>query len=321
MAGTLPHLPLSTQFDKDSGRPLKGGRLIFYVANAPSSPLLAYKDAGLSLPWGDRITLDSAGRVPMFYLPDGNVGVRLTSSRGVTQFEESNLLVIGPSSGEGGGETGVDVTTVFKTGDIIVLDQVGPRTGWVRDNGRTIGSAASGATERANTDCEPLFLFLWSYYGDALCPVVGGRGASAAADWAADKQITLPDKRGRIPAGLDDMGNVAANRFIGVPITAGSTTTPGSLGGEATHTLTTAEIPSHSHGVNDPGHNHRFSQDGFTYGGGAVPGINAIRSDLAGAGITTLETKTTGISIQNSGGGGAHNNMPPFFLSTWYRKL
>jgi microcystin-dependent protein len=318
VAGTLPNLPLSTQFDKDSGRPLKGGKLIFYVANAPSSPLVAYKDSGLTLPWGDRLTLDGAGRVPMFYLPDGNVGIRLTSKAGVVQVEESNLLVIGPSSGEGGGGGGVDPETIFKTGDVIALDQSGARSGWVRDNGRTIGSASSGASERANSDCQALFLFLWAAYADVLCPVVGGRGANAAADWAADKQITLPDKRGRVMAGLDDMGNSAANRLTGVPITAGSATTAGALGGEATHTLATSEIPAHTHTatVTDPGHLHNIGQI-FGLGGGPV------NTFVQGAGTANTGSSVTGVTVANAntGGGGAHNTMPLFFLGTWYRKL
>ena len=317
MAGTLPNLPLSTQFDKDSGRPLKGGKLVFYVANAPSSPLVAYKDAGLTLPWGDRLTLDGAGHVPMFYLPDGNVGIRLTSRTGVIQFEEASLLVIGPSAGGGGGGGGVDATTIFKTGDVMVLDQSGARAGWVRDNGRSIGSGASGATERANSDCQALFLFLWGAYADAVCPVLGGRGASAAADWAADKQITLPDKRGRLPCGLDDMGNASANRLSGVAFTLGNATTPGSAGGAATHTLVLAEMPVHNHGVTDPGHTHALS--GGSQVNANVPGGQG--GSLPGAGFVSIQSATTGISTQNTGSGAAHNNMPPFFTGTWYRKL
>lgn len=308
MAGTLPHLPLSTQFDKDSGRPLKGGRLVFYVANAPSSPALAYKDAGLTLPWGDRITLDGAGRVPNFYLPDGNIGVRLVSARGVIQFEESNLLVIGPSSGEGSGGGSVDPTTTYRTGDILALDQVGVREGWVRDNGRTLGSATSGATERANADCEALFLFLWNTYSDDLCPVVGGRGASAAADWAANKQITLPDKRGRTMVGVDDMGNASASRLSGVVFSAGTWAIPGSTGGMARRTLTTSELPVTP----------------FTANGAA--GVRTVLVSIpAGAGSINALIEpggSTPVSVSGSiGGGQPHEIMQPFFTGTWYRKL
>ena len=205
MAGTVPNLPLSMQFDKDTGKPLRGGKLSFYQAST-TTPQLAYKDVGLTLPHPNPITLDGVGRIPSFYLADGFIRVRLTNARGSVQFDEASLLVIGPSSGGGGGGGSVDATTVFQTGDVLWLDASAARPGWVRDNGRTIGSAASGATERASADCQALFTFLWANFSDTLCPVLGGRGASAAADWAADKQITLPDKRGYVPGGLDEFG-------------------------------------------------------------------------------------------------------------------
>ena len=50
MAGTIPNLPLSTQFDKDTGRPLRGGKLYFFQAGTIATPQLAFKDAGLTQP-------------------------------------------------------------------------------------------------------------------------------------------------------------------------------------------------------------------------------------------------------------------------------
>src|SRR5947208_1688739 len=83
----------------------------------------------------------------------------------------------------GGGGGTVDPTTIFQTGQIIPMYGTGVLTGFVRANGRTIGSATSGATERANADAQSLFQNLWG--ADANLAVSGGRGASAAADWAA----------------------------------------------------------------------------------------------------------------------------------------
>jgi len=57
----------------------------------------------------------------------------------------------------------------------------GVRSGFVRANGRTIGSATSGATERANADAQALFEYLWNT--DANLAVSTGRGASSNADW------------------------------------------------------------------------------------------------------------------------------------------
>src|SRR5690606_10723240 len=108
---------------------------------------------------------------------------------------------------------GVDPSAIFQTGDELWLKRSGPRSGWVRQNGRTIGSAASGATERANADTQPLYEYLWNTYPADQCPVTGGQGISAAADFAANKRIATPDMRGYGPRGLDDMGNDPAGRI------------------------------------------------------------------------------------------------------------
>ena len=70
--------------------------------------------------------------------------------------------------------------------------------GWLLLDGSTMGSAVSGAT-RASDGYEALYLLLWGAMADGQAPVTGGRGASAAADWAANKPIKLPDARGRSP--------------------------------------------------------------------------------------------------------------------------
>lgn len=324
MAGTLPNLPLSTQFDQDSGQPLRGGKLWFFRAGTISTPQNAYRDSGLTQPHPNPITLDGAGRVPSFYLADGATHIRLTNAQGVTQFEEMDLLVIGPSSGEGGGGSTVDATALFRVGDVIWLDQAGPRSGWVRDNGRTIGSATSGASERANADCQGLYAFLWQTYPDSVCPVNGGRGASVAADWSANKWIALPDKRGYVPGGLDDMGNEAANRFAGAPFWSGNSTTAGSVCGEAAHTLTVAEMPTHTHPpiVGDPPHTH-----GLSYGSQllATSGGTSYNPNATGGywGNSTILPAASGVtvSIPDTGGGVTHNNVQPTVLGTFYRKL
>lgn len=90
-------------------------------------------------------------------------------------------------------------------------------SGWILAWG-TIGSASSGASNRANADTQSLFNRLWADFSDANLPVLtsaGGastRGSSAAVDWAANKRISVPDKRGRVSVGKDDMGGTAANR-------------------------------------------------------------------------------------------------------------
>ncbi len=116
--------------------------------------------------------------------------------------------------------------------------------------------------------------------------------------------FNLPDLRGRVPMGLDNMDGNSANR-----VTAAEADTPGGTAGAENHTLTTAQMPSHNHGVNDPGHSHGYvgrRDEGFC--------IQSHGTCEAGNWQETRNTtqNTTGISIQNSGGGQAHNNMQPY---------
>jgi hypothetical protein len=239
MAGSIS-LSLSQQFDS-LGKPLNGGLLYFYAAGT-TTPQSAYQDSSLTLPYPNPITLDSAGRIPAFYLADGQIKIRLTNSAGVVQVAADNLLVVGASSGSGSAPT-VDPTTILATGDIKARYGTGSLTGFVRANARTIGSATSGASERANADCQSLFEYLWG--ADSNLTVSTGRGASANADWVANKTIALPDWRGRTIAGLDDMGNSAA----GVLTTATTGFGPASpivLGngsGQESKTLAAANLP------------------------------------------------------------------------------
>lgn len=86
--------------------------------------------------------------------------------------------------------------TASRTGDASpVLSS--PPAGWVNANGGSIGNAASGATERANADCSALFTVVWNNLANADAPVQDSagtpvaRGASAAADFAANRRIVL----------------------------------------------------------------------------------------------------------------------------------
>jgi hypothetical protein len=238
-AGSIS-LSLSQQFDS-LGRPLNGGLLYFY-ASGTTTPQSAYQDSALTIPWPNPITLDSAGRVPQLYFADGAIKIRLTNSAGVTQVAADNILVVGASSGSGGGGS-VDATTVLATGDLKVKYGTGTLSGFVRANGRTIGSATSGATERANSDTQTLFEYLWA--ADANLSVSTGRGGSANADWVANKTIALPDWRGRAMAGLDDMGNSAAGRLSATYFGTAATAL-GAAGGAESKTLLTANLPPYT---------------------------------------------------------------------------
>ena len=248
-AGTIP-VALTQQSDAN-GKPLSGALLYTYVAGTVNQPQNSFQDFGLTLPNPWPLQADTTGRIPMFYLADGQVHVRLTDASGVVVFDYPQMQVIGPSSGGGGGGgVTIDTTAIASTGDIKYRMTTETLTNWVKANGQTIGSLSSGASGRANADTQPLFVYLWTNCSqpsaNARCPVVGGIGASAVADFSGNKQITLPDLRARIPFGLDDMGNTAAGRLLaGNMVGPGDTpTTPGGIAGQINHTIQPSEVPS-----------------------------------------------------------------------------
>ena len=297
-AGTVPGFALTPQFDL-TGKIAPGCKLFVYQAGTVATPQNSYQDSGLTIANPNPLTCDAAGRLPQWFVADGTIKLRLTTSTLTQIFVGDNLLVIGASSGGGGGSP-VDPTTVLTTGDFKMVYGTGSLSGFVRCNGRTIGNASSGATERANADTSALFSFLWN--NDANLTVSGGRGASAAADYAANKTIALPDCRGRALYGDDAMGNSAAGRLTSGYF--GVASSLGAVGGNEKTSLTSAgQLPSHQHSVylKDPGHVHGGA---VTVGGTGVgsPGGSFV------TGSTNTAPATTGITI-GSINGVANDNM------------
>lgn len=121
-------------------------------------------------------------------------------------------------------------------------------------------------------------------------------------------QFRVPDLRGRVAAGADNMGGTAASRLT----TAGGGVdgaTLGATGGGQSHVLTTAQMPQHNHGVNDPGHSHSAS---FRLGqsAGGLTWAYGGTADNASQSVNVV-SNTTGITIQNNGSGQAHPNVQP----------
>ena len=109
------------------------------------------------------------------------------------------------------------------------------------------------------------------------------------------------------------MGNSAASGFASVTFTKGNATTAGAQGGTSMHTLTTAEIPAHTHGSSAHTHDITMSETNINQGsGGSTAALRASGTS------TTASASHTHTSV---GSDTAHPNMPPFALGTWYMKL
>ena len=111
----------------------------------------------------------------------------------------------------------------------------------------------------------------------------------------AGGNFRVPDMRGRAPFGKDDMGGTPANRISGG-------TTIGGTGGAETYTLTTSELPAHTHSIT-------------TFFGSSSTGTDG-RISTANTNVGPQTAGATG----SSGSGAAFNKMPPYMLFSWIIK-
>ena len=122
--------------------------------------------------------------------------------------------------------------------------------------------------------------------------------------------FNLPDLRGRVVAGVDNMGGSAASRLTSTTITGGADAV-GEVGGSQTHTLTSAEsgVPAHTHTSktisNLANNNLMWHNNADTLAGGD--------GGTGGGLITTAQNTAANASS-------AHNNVQPTMVLNYIIK-
>lgn len=233
------------------------------------------------------------------------------------------LLISGLAFADGVKKSGFDVATsgggTVPVGSIIMYAGATAPDGWLLAYGQSLST----------TTYDKLYAAIGYTYG--------GSGGS----------FSMPDCRGRVMAGKDNMGGTAANR-----LTSGGSgvvgTTLGAVGGAETFTLTSTHIPAHTHSVSGTS-----SSDAHThatvYAGTASNALDATNNKIymrscAGSsscattwiytaydhyalGGGTANPTTHGITSSDShshtysstsgsyGSSGAHNNQPPTIVT------
>lgn len=145
--------------------------------------------------------------------------------------------------------------------------------------------------------------------------------------------FNVPDLRGRVIAGQDDMGGSSANRLTGVTGSVDGDTL-GGTGGAETHTLTTAELAAHAHtqqgtftsGPESANHTHggfAARQDGgsadYSTGGGGSAGSSQV-TNTGGVSANHAHDTTISGSTTSAGSDSAHNNVQPTIILNYVIK-
>lgn len=165
-------------------------------------------------------------------------------------------------------------SSAVPTGTVVNFAGATAPSGWVVCNGAAVPRAASPYTS--------LFGVIGTTFG-------AGDGSTT---------FNLPNSQDRVILGVS------------------TTRVRGATGGTENET---APLPSHSHGVNDSGHEHGAAAVYWTITNGAgdagrMPNNSYSQTAFFGSSTNSSPTarNSTGISIQNAGSGGTHNNMQPW---------
>ena len=124
--------------------------------------------------------------------------------------------------------------------------------------------------------------------------------------------FNLPDLRGRVVAGQDDMGGSSANRLTGQTGGVNGDTLAGT-GGTETHTLSTAELATHSHAA-------AMEENADSESGITRVGLGRSLQDRDDNYRTSVSDGGGDLLIANTGSGSAHNNVQPTIILNYIIK-
>jgi hypothetical protein len=207
----------------------------------------------------------------------------------------NNFKIVGLGEGSNDGDVATvaqvnAVASATPTGIVAMFRRKTAPSGWVVEKG-TIGNSSSNATNRANSDTLSLFTLMWTEFTNTELPIqdsagaASTRGASAAADFAANKRMPLFDSRSRFSRAADD------GLAYDVGLTVGAQ--QADIFKSHTHVATIGPAGAHTHDL--PAGN------GSTGAGSVVYGSSSSPLGLASPGMTAAPNHTHTATIDATG--------------------
>ena len=229
-----------------------------------------------------------------------------------------------------------NVTTDRLADDAVTTDKMANNavtTAQIADTAVTLAKLEHGTSSndgkflRANNGADPTFesITIPPSFVSGMIMLWSGDGSNIPSGWVlCNGSNSTPDLR---------------NRFV---VGAGDTYNAGNTGGADSVTLTESQIPSHTHTT--PNHNHSFSGSGSSSHNHSYSRYNNARGGAPGGDLSnayadnqpTFETQTTqnatvsltisgttgnaSPTTNGTGGGGSHENRPPYYALCYIMK-
>jgi len=177
----------------------------------------------------------------------------------------------------------------------------------------TIGGAGDQLQVAAGL---PSWVTASAAHESGMIAIWAGTNASIPAGWllcdgASVASATYPDLFTALGYAYGGAGaNFNLPNLVDVFVRGQSTQTA-ATGGNNSLTLSTAQMPTHTHTVTDPGHTHTIPRPS---GGGSFTGpqhVAGVGSTTTGTLFSTLSA-TTGITNANTGSGSGFDNQPAY---------
>jgi microcystin-dependent protein len=142
-------------------------------------------------------------------------------------------------------------------------------------------------------------------FSDLYAAISNVYGGSSATDFQ------VPDMRGRVGVGQDDMGGSSANRIVETEAHGVNGDTLGAVGGVGQHAITTAEMAAHTHGsAGAHTHTQRVETSSENVGASNCTSTGNDPNSSNGG-----ETASSGSHSHSSvGSGTAHTNLQPSLI-------
>jgi len=269
-----------------AGVPLVGAQLFFYQSGT-NTPQNTYSDVNLTVPNTNPVISDANGYFGnVFLLPSPEYRVVLEDSTGAIVW---SMDPVGPGVGSG---VGLGNTVVPAGGIIPYGGTTAPNASWLMCFGQNV----------SRTVYASLFTAIGTAFGI-------GDGSTT---------FGIPDLRGRVPAGKDNMGGSAANRLTNA-ISGVDGITLGAAGGDQSTQLHNHSLTDPGHTHTDSGHTHTTNATSFPTVGGPLAASGSFSFNLPTAtidnGFANIQSATTGITVANYGAGGSQNVQPTIVLN------